>query len=181
MLKFGSEITIKILDYYFLNPEKEHHINQLADVLKVDPGNLFRKLKELENEGVLVSEKDGNQRKFKLNKDYPLLSALQKIYESEYGFISLLKEKIAKLKNLQEAYVFGSYANDQFGPESDIDILLVGNHSPLSAKRTILPLQSRIKREINIIDLTPDDFIKRKKKKDEFIENIFNGQVIKIF
>jgi predicted nucleotidyltransferase len=106
---------------------------------------------------------------------------LRKIYESEYGFISLLKEKISKLKNLKEAYIFGSYANNKFESESDIDILLVGDHSPLSAKRMILPLQSRIKREINIIDLTPSDFVKRKKKKDEFIENIFSGQVIKIF
>ncbi|MBU3964355.1 nucleotidyltransferase domain-containing protein [Patescibacteria group bacterium] len=181
MLKLGSEITIKLLDYYFLNPKKEHHINQLADVLKIDPGNLFRKLKELENEGVLVSEKEGNQRRFKLNKDYPFLAEFKKIYESKYGFLSLLKEKISKLKNLQEAYVFGSYANSQFGPESDIDILLIGNHSPISAKRIILPLQSRTKREINIIDLTPDDFVKRKNKKDELIENIFSGQVIKIF
>ncbi|MBU1046119.1 nucleotidyltransferase domain-containing protein [Patescibacteria group bacterium] len=181
MLKFGSEITIKILDYYFLNPEKEHHINQLADILKVDPGNLFRKLEELENEGVLISEREGNQRRFKINKDYPFLTELQKIYESKYGFLSFLKDRISKIKNLEEAYIFGSYAKNEFGHESDIDILLIGNHSPITAKREILPLQDRIKREINITDLTPDDFRRRKRKKDELIENIFTGQVIKIF
>jgi len=180
MLKFGSEITIKLLDYYFLNPDKSHHINQLAEILNVDLGNLFRKLEELEKEGILVSDRKGNQRSFKLNKEYPFLKELKKIYGSKYGFIALLKEKLSKILNLKEAYIFGSYAKNNLEPESDIDILLIGKHSPIEAKRVILPLQDRIKREINIIDITPEAFSRKIKKKDEFISNIFSSQPVKI-
>ena len=56
MLRFRSKITIKVLNYYFLNPQKSHYVNELARILGVDPANLFRKLRELEKEGILVFE-----------------------------------------------------------------------------------------------------------------------------
>ena len=181
MIKLGSKITIKILGYYFLNPAREHYINELAEILETDPGNLFRKLKELEAEGIFISEKRGNQKYFKLNKKYPLLKEIKKTYEMKYGLADRLKKITSGLKGLREAYIFGSYAADSLQQESDIDILLIGNHSSLGAKRIILPLQNEIKREINIIDLTPEDFDRRKKHKDEFLKNIFSKKTIKLF
>jgi predicted nucleotidyltransferase len=180
MLEYRSQITKKVLGYYFLNPEKARYINELADLLSVDPGNLFRKLKELEQEGVLVSEARGNQKYFSLNEKYPLLHEVKKIYNAKYGVASLLKNKINKLKGLQSAWIFGSYAKNTFQQESDIDLLLVGSHSSLEAKRLILPLEKDLGREINIVDMTEKDFESRKKKKDEFIKNIFSQKTIKI-
>ena len=181
MLGFRSKITIKVLNYYFLNPEKRHYVNELARILDVDPGNLFRKLKELEKEGILISETRGNQKYFSLNKKYPFLKELKKTFEAKYGFLNLIKEKLSKLKGLKEAFVFGSFAKNTLSPESDIDLLLIGEHSSLEAKKLILPLEKMIGREINIVDMTEKEFKKRKKRGDEFIKNIFSGKVIKIF
>jgi len=181
MIGFRSKITVKILGYYFINPEKKHYINELAVLLEIDPGNLFRKLKELETEGILISETRGNQKYFSLNKNYPLLKEIKKTYEAKYGIVNLLKDRLVKLKNLKEAYIFGSYAQNSLQQESDIDILLIGNHSSLEAKRLILPLQKNIGRQINIVDLAPKEFRRRKKNRDEFVKNIFSQKIIKIF
>ena len=81
MLNFRSKIAIKVLGYYFVNPARKHYINELARILDEDAGNLFRKLKDLEREGILSSEAIGNQRYFFLNKRYPLLKELKKAYE----------------------------------------------------------------------------------------------------
>ncbi|PIS32114.1 hypothetical protein COT40_01790 [Candidatus Peregrinibacteria bacterium CG08_land_8_20_14_0_20_41_10] len=180
MLGYRSQITVKIFGYYFLNPSKAHYINELADMLNVDVGNLFRKLKELEKEGILVAEQQGNQRYFKLNKNYPLLKELKKTYEIKYGLTRRLSEKIKDLKKLKEAYIFGSYAQNKLQQESDIDILLIGDHSTIEAKRLILPLQKIIKREINIIDLSLKELESRKKNKDAFISTLFSQKIIKI-
>lgn len=180
MIKLGSGITIKVLGYFFLNPDKGRYINELAKMLDLDPGNLFRKLKDLEAEGILISSKQGNQRYFGLNKKYPLLREFKRAYESKYGLINRLKEMASNIKGLKEAYIFGSYAENSLQQESDIDILLIGNHSSLEAKRIILPLQNEIKREINIVDLTPKEFMSRKKRRDEFLKNIFLHKIIKI-
>jgi len=181
MLEYRSQITKKVLGYFFLNPERKHYINELSAILEVDPGNLFRKLKELEQEGVLQSETRGNQKYFSLNKKYPLLHELKKIYNSKYGVENILKEKIRKLKGLQSAWIFGSYAKDTFQQESDIDLLLVGNHPTLEAKRLILSLKKELGREINIVDMAEKEFQSRQKKKDDFLKNIFSQKTIKIF
>jgi predicted nucleotidyltransferase len=180
MIKFNSKITVKILDYFFLNPQKKRYINELADIIEVDVGNLFRKLKELESEGIFSSESQGNQKYYFLNKNYPLLKELKKIFEAKYGLTNILKEKLLQLKNLREAYIFGSYAKDSLQQESDIDVLLIGNHSSIEAQKLIIPIQKTIGREVNVIDITKQDFDERKKRKDEFINNIFSDKVIKL-
>ncbi|MCX5657789.1 MAG: hypothetical protein NTZ48_06155, partial [Candidatus Omnitrophica bacterium] len=62
----------------------------------------------------------------------------------------------------------------------DIDILLIGSHSVLAAQEAILPLQRQLQREFNAVDLTEEEFAKRKKNKDEFIADIFANKIIKI-
>jgi predicted nucleotidyltransferase len=180
MLKNQSKIVIKVLGYFLINPKKKYYINELAKNLEIDPGNLFRKLKELEEEGILISEKKGNQRYYGLNKEYHLLKEIKQYYKVKYGVDNLIKEKLKEVEKINEAYIFGSYAKGTISEESDIDVLLVGDHSPIDAKRKILPLQRSLGREINIIDLSLEEFKEKKKEKDEFIENIFSEKIIKI-
>ena len=71
MLNLKSQITAKLLGYYFVNPQAKIYINQLARTLEVDPTNLMRKLKEFERDGLLASEFSGKQRYYFLNKKYP--------------------------------------------------------------------------------------------------------------
>lgn len=186
MTSLKSKTAIKILGYYFLNEDRKHYINELAQILNEDAGNLFRKLKELEKEGILNSEKMGREKYFYLNKGYPLLKELKSIYESKHGLPEKIKEALSGLKGLEAAYVFGSYAQGRiekgksFDAESDIDLLLIGDHNGLRAKKLILPLQDRLKREINIIDFSSEEFKKKKDGKDDFLKNIFKEGVIKI-
>jgi predicted nucleotidyltransferase len=181
MFQLRSKITIKVLGYFFLNPDSARYINELANILDLDPGNLFRKLKELEKEGILISEERGNQKYFGLNKNYHLLKEIKKTYENKYGVERQILERIKGLKGLREAYIFGSYSQNKLQSDSDIDILLVGEHSPIEAKRLILPLQKTIGREINIIDISPEEMERRRKNRDDFIKNIFSKKIIRIF
>jgi len=57
---------------------------------------------------------------------------------------------------------------------------LIGDHSPLEAKRTILPLQKVVGREINIIDISEKELKSRKKTNDDFIKDIFSKKIIKL-
>jgi len=180
MLDFRSKITEKVLGYYFLNTGEKKYINELAKIIEADPGNLDRKLKEMEAEGILSSEFSGKERYYFLNLKYPLLKELKKIYLAKYGLAEALKKRLIGLVGLSQAYIFGSYAGKNFSPESDIDVLLVGSHSVLKAQEAVLPLQKQLRREFNIVDLTEQELMKRKKDKDEFIADIFKNKIIKI-
>ena len=180
MFNLSSKIANKILRYYFINPRKKNYVNELARILDVDLGNLSRKLQELENEGILSSEFSGKQKYYFINKKYPLLKETKKAFELKYGLGDLIARGLKKIKGIKEAYIFGSYAKGDFEAESDIDVLIIGSHPVMEATKALLPIQERIRREINVVDLTEKEFQKKKKDNDEFIRNIFNGKVIKI-
>jgi predicted nucleotidyltransferase len=180
MISFKSQIAVKVLGYFFLNPESRHYINELADLLAADSGNLSRKLAELEKERILASARLGNQRYYFLNKSYPLLREVKKMFDADFGLPRLIEKKIGRLKGLEHAYIYGSLAKGAMDKESDIDLLLVGSHSSLEAKRRLLPLRKEIGREISVVDMGQNEFKRAEAGNDPFIKNIFSGKIIEL-
>lgn len=180
MINFKSKISQKVLEYFFVNAQAEMYLNEMARKFDIDRGNLVKKLVEWEKEGLMLKNKKGNLSLYKINRNYPFLPEIKRIFKKSFGLENALKEKLERLKGIKQAIIFGSYAKDKLSAESDIDLLLIGNHSALEAQKIVLPLQKQLQRELNIVDLTEKEFAQRKKKNDEFIKSIFSGKIIKI-
>mgnify|MGYP003394870756 CR=1 FL=1 len=178
MINLKSKITQAVLGYFFINSRAELFLNEMARKFKVDRGNLVRKLAELEKEGILLKNKKGNLSLYTVNREYPFLPEFKKIFIKSFGLENELKERLKGIKGIKTAIIFGSYAEDKLSAESDIDLLLVGSHKLLDAQREITKLQSRIDREINVIDMTEEEF--RRKKNEDFLINVLNGKIIKL-
>lgn len=179
MISLKSKVTQKILNYFFINPKAKHYINELARLLDLDPKNVDRKLKELEEAGLFSSEFSGKQRFFYLNKKSPLLKHYQGIFLKTFGIEKKLKDILAGVKGVKRAYLFGSYVKKNMDELSDIDLLVIGNHSSLSLQKEMNKLQKEIGREINLVNLSEKES-KEKKKSNPFIKNIFSGNIIKL-
>jgi predicted nucleotidyltransferase len=180
MISFRSKITVKLLDYYFLNPGARRYINELARLLDLDPKNLDRKLKELEKAGLFQSEIKGKERYFFLNRKYPLLNQYRQIFLKTHGLEKKLKEIMAGTAGIKEAYIFGSYTANKMDSASDLDLLVVGDHSALDLQRPIAALQRATGREINVVNLSPREMAAKRRTKDSFICNIFKGKVVRL-
>lgn len=180
MISLRSKITIKLLDYYFLNPDAEVYINELARILEIDPKNTETKLKELEKEGLFKSEFRGKQRYFFLAKDNPVLEHYRQIFLKTRGIEKRLKDALNGIKGIKEAYLFGSYASNNMDSSSDIDLLAIGTHSVLELQRVITKLQKDTGREFNVMNLSEKEFEKKRKNKDPFINSIFKTKIISL-
>jgi len=180
MQNLKSTIINKVLGYYFINPHARHYIRELARILNIDPGNLFRKMTELTRDGLFVSEGEGRNLYFTLNHNFPFLKEYKRIYEAENGVVEEIKKALKEAAGLKEAYIFGSYAKGGFSKGSDIDLLLISDHDIDASVRKINTLEKRWGREINIIDISCQEFNRRKKDKDFLLSDIFNNKTIKI-
>ena len=180
MISLRSKITIKLLDYYFLNPDAQVYINELARILNLDPKNTETKLKELEKGGIFKSEFRGKQRYFFLAKDNPVLEHYRQIFLKTYGIEKRLKDTAHNIKGLKEAYLFGSYASNKMDSSSDIDLLAIGTHSVLELQRVIAKFQKDTSREFNVTNLSEKEFEKKKKDKDPFINSVFKTKIIRL-
>jgi predicted nucleotidyltransferase len=180
MISLRSKVAIKLLDYYFLNPDAQAYINELARTLELDPKNTETKLKEFEKEGLFKSEFRGKQRYFFLAKDNPVLEHYRQIFLKTHGIEKRLKDMISDIKGLKEAYIFGSYATNKMDSSSDIDILAIGSHSVLELQRVIAKLQKDTGREFNVTNLSLKEFEAKKKNKDPFINSVFKTKTIRL-
>jgi len=72
MISLKSEITQKVLNYFFLNPQENLYVNELARKLSLDKRNLVKKIRELEKEGLLISQQRGNLKLYSININFPL-------------------------------------------------------------------------------------------------------------
>lgn len=180
MISFRSKITQKILNLFFLNEKERFYINELAKLLKEDPANIHKKLLQLKKEGILSDEFSGKERYFFLNPKYPFLKEYKKIILKGFGFEKILKEKLSKLEGIDSVYIFGSYAENKLSLESDIDVLIIGNADTIELQKLLVGIQKLTGREINSIEFTKKEFEKRKKQKDELLNDIFSKKYIKI-
>ncbi|MDD2576713.1 MAG: nucleotidyltransferase domain-containing protein [Bacteroidales bacterium] len=179
MINLNSKISQKVLSYFLLNPEEEMYLNEIVRKFDVDKRNLAKAIKDWEKEGLFIKTTKGNLSLYKVNNKYFLLDELKGTVQKNFGIEKGLRSIFERNKEIKEAYIFGSYASNKMEAESDIDVLLVGSHNSLDIQREIINLEKNINREINIIDMTEEEFLD-KKKNNEFIKNILKNQYIKI-
>lgn len=180
MLSLKSEITQKLLNFFFLNPEESLYVNELARKLFLDKRNLMKKVKELESDGLLISEEKGNLKLLKINREYPLYDEYRKIVLKTVGVEAQLKRIIVNITGVEKAIIFGSYAADKMEAHSDIDLLVVGDHDGINLQSKISILQRELDRIINLVNISSEDFNKRLKKKDPFLADILKRKHILI-
>lgn len=180
MISLRSEITKKILNYYYLNPNQSLYVNELSRELSLDKRNLVKKIKELENEGILESRIRGNLKLYSINKNYHLYGEYKKIVLKTWGLEDTLRKIISTIKGIKQAYIYGSYAKDKILSHSDIDLLVIGNHNIVLLQKKISELQKEIDREINAVNMDERDFKKRIRNKDPFLLGIFKDKYIKL-
>jgi len=180
MISLNSEITAKLLNYFYVNPHANLYINEISRKLKLDKRNLVKKLKELEKEGILKSYFRGNMKFYSINKSYPLYEEYGKIIKKTIGFEIKIKDVLKDVPGIEKTYIFGSYAKNKMDVHSDIDMLIVGKHDIINTQSKIGKLQKEINREINVVNLDEKEFKRKLKQKDPFILEIINGNNIKL-
>lgn len=180
MISLRSSLTRKILNYFFINPHESLYVNELSRNLHLDKRNLVKKLRELETEGILKSEKRGNLKLYTINKRYPLFDEYKKIILKTVGFEEQLRNILKHIDGITGSYIYGSYAQNKMETHSDIDILVIGTHNIIDLHKKILKLQREIGREINIVNMDPQEYKKRIGNKDPFITEVMKRTYIKV-
>ena len=135
-------------------------------------------MKNLESLGLLTSESQGNQKFYSVNEDFFLYSELKGIIFKTTGVLGLLKEALAKLKGIEAAFIYGSYATGKETESSDVDIMIVGKSDLTELNEEISGLEDKLDREINYMCFDREEYEERKKIKDAFVSEILAEEKI---
>jgi len=175
---FKSKTRTELFRLYFTNPEGEYYLRELERILNLPVSMIRSELVRLEEEGIFISRRRGNLVFFMLNKSYPLFDELKSIVFKTIGIQGQLKKALEKIKGVDFAFIYGSFAKSEERATSDIDICIVGKVSEDDLLRAIRDLEKLLKREINYTLYTKEEFKKKKRQKDSFILDLLENKKI---
>src|SRR3989338_3739528 len=123
----------KILKLFYENKKSSFHLREIARKTKLYPNSVTRFLNQLEKEGILASQKEGNLKKYKIKKSEKLNNIFSSFDIERLNKLPLARRRAITyfLDKLQEkpiiTLLFGSTAKETFRKDSDIDLLLIVN------------------------------------------------------
>jgi predicted nucleotidyltransferase len=175
---FNSKTRQAIFCLYFSNPDKAFYLRELERELDIPVSMLRKELVGLEKESIFKSEKKGNLLYYCLNKNYPLFDELKSIVFKTVGIKASLRKILSPIKNIDIAFIYGSYAKNSENAKSDIDLFIIGNLNEDILLEKINKLEKVLKREINYSIYSKSDFVKKKKEKDPFVSDLIKNKKI---
>lgn len=171
---FTSKTRVKLLNLFLLNPETELYVREIARKTGENTNAIRRELQNLENIGLLLSEKKGNLKYYSTNKKMPIYIELTNIVLKTGGIQRILSENLTMLGSIETAFIYGSFASGSAGSKSDIDLFIIGQVYEDELIRCIEKLEKELSREINYVLFTPSEISQRIRNNDPFIKNVLN-------
>jgi predicted nucleotidyltransferase len=180
MISFRSELRRNVLTFFFVNRSARVYVRQLAAALGADSTNVSRELARLEREGFLRAEREGRQLYYTVNRDYPYLKPVFALLRGSVGIMPALKRAIEKVNDIEQAWIYGSFAKGEADGKSDIDLLIVGSPDQTQLAAEIRKTEQALRREINYTVLAPQELNRRLAARDAFLVDVWNGERIEI-
>jgi len=175
---FNSKVRKALFKLYFTNPDSEFYLRELERMFSIPVSMVRKELLRLEKEGIFLSHKKGNLTYYYVNKAYPLFGEFKSIVFKTIGAQGLLEEALRKIKGIEAAFIYGSYAKGSEKALSDIDLCIIGSINEDILVRRINELEKSLKREINYTLYTKNEFTQKKRNKDSFISDLISSQKI---
>ncbi|MBI2549521.1 nucleotidyltransferase domain-containing protein [Candidatus Woesearchaeota archaeon] len=185
MVDKATDIKLRILNLYCSDYLVQHHIREMATLIKKSHVTLLSHLSALEKDKVLNAKTIGKNKVYTLNlentltKHYLIMSEVFESirYQEQLFLIKRITTEIANHNIPGSVILFGSYAKKTFTGDSDIDLFYLGdsNEKDISKIKTIGKMYGKT---IAIKTATVQNFAKGLRKKDALIMEILKYHII---
>ena len=172
-LLFSSRDRVKLLQVLLLGTEEDYYLRELAEAAGVAVGAAQREIPRLLKLGLLTKRRRGNRIYLKVNKRCPIYPELRMMFVKTYGPGAIIEQALEKGNDeIDLAFIHGSVADGTFGPESDIDLLIVGKISPVRLSGLLADAQRKLRRLINCTTYSRREFRKMLRERSHFLNGV---------
>lgn len=176
---FDKYVDWKILGYFLSNPATDVYIKELSRKLKVSPASVSHAVKHFEANGFLIKDEKGLAHIYHLNEDHPVVKPLKKAYGIDLILSAYPKEAFINADpNIISLALYGSYANGSFDEGSDVDFLIVTASKKEKILDTIMVLEDKLGKEVNVSAFKLSEWLALAKKSDAFYKNVVANHVL---
>lgn len=153
-----SKTRIKLLLKFFLNSDNSAYLRNLESELGESANGIRIELTRMEESDLLISELKGNRKYYRANTQHPLYGDIHNILLKFVGIDKVVEQVLAKMGDLDAAYVAGDLAK---GSDAKIiDILLVGENINSSlVDKLVKQTEKHISRKIRYMILSREQLL----------------------
>jgi len=153
-----SRTQAELLERLILHPDVSYTVADLARDLDVTGMSVRRELERMLDAGIIEREAVGRQGIYRASAASPLFQPLHELVEKSLGVEARLREQLEETPGVEAAAIFGSWARGRIDAESDVDLLVVGDIDYGALLEKLMPLQSKIGRQISVVWMRPEEF-----------------------
>jgi predicted nucleotidyltransferase len=137
--------------------------SEIARQVKTSAGTTQRELNKLLAQDFISFKKRGNLNIYRLNERHPLLREIEAIVQKTFGIEAELRNELGKMKGVNFAFLFGSFAEGSFKSDSDIDLFIIGAADEDAVYKSVQKVEDSVGREINYHLADEPEFIEKSK------------------
>ena len=177
LLKSGHE---KIMMLFYSDKHAKIHLRDIARKTSLNENSATRFLKQLEQNNILQHEKDGNLKKYSIQKNTTTYSTFLLFDLQRFNKLPRIRKRAIHYftEKLQEkpiiTLLFGSTAKNTYTKDSDIDLLLIVNKK-IKTEDAKHYTEAQTAIQVNCIQVTYKEFTQELlTKQDKVIQSALN-------
>lgn len=170
---FTSGIRADIMSLLFNNPDEKFYVREIARLTNKNASGIKRELDKLEMMELVTSEKEGNLKYFRVNRNSSLFPELKGLIAKSLGLPGALKS-ILKASDTKTAFIYGPYVNDTNLPYLDLFVVSDSNN----VDKIVSDIENRFGREIRYTVMNQSEYKSKKKSGDRNLKKLINSKKI---
>ena len=174
----SSQVRAEIFRLLFNKQKSSIHLRDLQRKSGLSIGTIQKEIAHLKNLDLVTAERDGNRLYYTANSDHPLYNEISGMVEKTSGIVEKLKEALNGVKEIEFAFLFGSFAKGKEKSHSDIDLIVVGDVGLRTLSSLFKKLTEQSEREINPHVYSKKSWKEKLKKKDHFIRSVLKDDKV---
>jgi predicted nucleotidyltransferase len=173
-----SKVQQRVLGLVFAHPDRSFYTSEIIRTVDSGTGAVERELSRLQRSGLVSVERIGNQKHYRANREAPIFDELHGLILKTVALKEPLKAALEPYADkIETAFVYGSVAKGTDNAHSDIDLMVIGDGLSYSDLYTVLQdVEDRVRRKINPMFLTVDEWRRRSSQDGTFAKKLGTGR-----
>jgi predicted nucleotidyltransferase len=174
---FRSEMQLRLLGLLLLQPERTWTLQELTRTLDAPQSSVHRELNRAEEAGIVSRDASARPHRFRATADEPLNGPLAELLRRSIGVEGDLRAALEGA-NVDAAAIYGSWAGEAKRPDSDIDVLVIGDADLRDLRRRVRPVGETAGRAVDVTLLGRDEFQRVVVERSSFARRVLEGPLI---
>jgi predicted nucleotidyltransferase len=164
----------RLLALLLLQPERRWTLHGLASVLGAPQSSVHRELARAEDSGIVTRDNAARPHLFSAATDDPSYEPLADLLRMSVGVESELEARLNR-PGVHAAAIYGSWASGSRRPDSDIDVLVVGDVDLAELRKLVRPIGKVSGRTVDLTVLRDDEFRELVADRSSFARRVIEG------